>query len=218
VLRGELPEAYGRWPAFCQAQYLETAYLLPGYILSSQGDRVAMAHSVEGRFPFLDHRVVDFAASLPPRLKMRGLQEKFLLKETARGLVPEPILRRPKQPYRAPDVPSFFLKGGQGSDLGYVRDLLSPQALEDFGLFDPRAVSALVRKCEKGRFLGVKDNMAFVLRGGAFHAAGGGPVHPERGGSRFAAVGGGPRTRGRLTGGEERSRMPAGQELVEKGS
>jgi len=162
VLRAELPADYDRWPPFCQSQYLETAYLLPGYILSSQGDRVAMAHSVEGRFPFLDHRVVSFAASLPPRLKMRGLQEKFLLKETARGLVPEPILRRPKQPYRAPDVPSFFLKGGGGTDLDYVRELLSPETLDDFGLFDARAVSALVRKCEKGRFLGVKDNMAFV--------------------------------------------------------
>jgi len=162
VLRGELPEAYPRWPPFCQSQYLETAYLLPGYILSSQGDRMAMAHSVEGRFPFLDHRVVTFAASLPPRLKMRGLHEKFLLKETARGLVPEPVLRRPKQPYRAPDVPSFFLQGGRGSDLEYVRELLSPGTLEDFGIFDPRAVSALVRKCQQGRFLGVRDNMAFV--------------------------------------------------------
>jgi len=162
VLRGELPEDYHRWTPFCQSQYLESAYLLPGYILSSQGDRMAMAHSVEGRFPFLDHRVLAFAASLPPRLKMRGLQEKFLLKQAAHRLIPDPIIRRPKQPYRAPDVPSFFLNGGKGTDLDYVREMMSPDSLADFGLFDPKAVAALVRKCEKGRFLGVKDNMAFV--------------------------------------------------------
>jgi len=69
-LRGRLPAAYGRWHPLSQAQYLEAAYLLPGYILSSQGDRVAMAHGVEGRFPFLDHRVVELAARIPPRLKL----------------------------------------------------------------------------------------------------------------------------------------------------
>ena len=56
---------YPRWDGFSQAQHLEASMLLPGYILSSQGDRVAMAHGVEGRFPFLDHRVVEFAAGLP---------------------------------------------------------------------------------------------------------------------------------------------------------
>src|SRR5207249_670117 len=75
-----LPDAYADWDPFCQAQYLETTYLLPGYILSSQGDRVAMANAVEGRFPFLDHRVAEYAAKMPPRIKMRGLSEKDILK------------------------------------------------------------------------------------------------------------------------------------------
>ena len=64
-LREALPAGYSGWDGLCQAQYLEAAYLLPGYILSSQGDRVSMAHAVEGRFPFLDHRVVEFAWRLP---------------------------------------------------------------------------------------------------------------------------------------------------------
>src|SRR4029078_6835206 len=56
-LRARLPRAVAGWHPLSQAQYLETAHLLPGYILSSQGDRMAMAHGVEGRFPFLAHRV-----------------------------------------------------------------------------------------------------------------------------------------------------------------
>ena len=62
-LRANLPAEFPSW----HAQYLEAAYLLPGYILSSQGDRVAMAHAVEGRFPFLDHRAAELAAAVPPR-------------------------------------------------------------------------------------------------------------------------------------------------------
>src|SRR5207245_6239531 len=81
-VRSTLPPNYGSWDEFSQAQYLEASILLPGYILSSQGDRVAMAHAVEGRFPFLDHRVVEFAANLPPGLKMRALDEKYLLRRS----------------------------------------------------------------------------------------------------------------------------------------
>ena len=57
-LARELPSNYGSWSAFNQAEFLEAQYLMPGYILSSQGDRMAMAHSVEGRYPFLDYRLV----------------------------------------------------------------------------------------------------------------------------------------------------------------
>ena len=89
------------WSPFCQAQYLESTIFLPGYLLSSQGDRMAMAHSVEGRFPFLDHRVAEFAARIPPRLKMKGLCEKYLLKRASRDYVPDSVVQRTKQPYRA---------------------------------------------------------------------------------------------------------------------
>ena len=83
-----LPAAYAGWEPFAQASFLETTQLLPGYILASQGDRVGLAHGVETRFPFLDTRVVEFAAALPSRLKMRGLTEKYLLKRAAEGFVP----------------------------------------------------------------------------------------------------------------------------------
>src|SRR5690606_25513880 len=71
-LVSRLPDAFSRWHPLHQAQYLETRFLLPGYILSSQGDRMAMAHGIEGRFPFLDYRLVEFAAALPPEMKLKG--------------------------------------------------------------------------------------------------------------------------------------------------
>jgi len=153
-----LPVNYGTWQSFNQAEYLEATGLLPGYILSSQGDRMAMAHSVEGRFPFLDHRVVDFAAKLSPNLKMKALREKHLLKTACSKDVPNSILKRPKQPYRAPEGNCFFDK----STPEYVAEVLSPLALQDNGVFDPRAVSVLVDKFKSGRPVSTKDNMALV--------------------------------------------------------
>ena len=160
-MRSSLDERYAGWSPFGQAQWLEATGLLPGYILSSQGDRMSMAHSVEGRFPFLDYRVVEFSSRLPPRLKMRGLDEKYLLKRIAGDLAPESVLRRPKQPYRAPDAGSFYAEGGRPRE-EYVSELLSPERLREDGLFDPQSVSRLVEKVRGGRAIGVKDNMAFV--------------------------------------------------------
>jgi len=117
-----------------------------------------MAHSVEGRFPFLDYRVVEFASRIPPSLKMKVLNEKYLLKRCAGGLVPSSISKRHKQPYRAPDGKSFF----QGIRHEYVDALLSPVRIRQDGLFDPLAVERLVEKFRKGRAIGVRDNMGFV--------------------------------------------------------
>jgi asparagine synthase (glutamine-hydrolysing) len=156
-LERTLPYSFSSAAAFRRAEHLEAAYLLPGYILSSQGDRMAMAHSVEGRYPFLDHRVVEFAMKLSPSLKMKGLDEKHLLKRAATGLVPESIRKRPKQPYRAPDGASFF-----GSSAGYVEHMLSPGNIRRDGVFDSQLVTALVRKFAVGRPTSAKDNMALV--------------------------------------------------------
>jgi asparagine synthase (glutamine-hydrolysing) len=157
-LRSLLPVGFADWDPFCQAQFLETGYLLPGYILSSQGDRVAMAHSVEGRYPFLDHRVVDFAAGIAPSLKMKVLNEKHLLKLCARDLVPSSVRKRSKQPYRAPDGKSFF----QDARPEYVDELLSPGRIRADGLFHPGAVERLTQKFRDGRAIGVKDDMALT--------------------------------------------------------
>lgn len=153
-----LPASYSGWDSFCQAQYLEAMYLLPGYILSSQGDRVAMAHSVEGRFPFLDHRVVEFASLIPPHLKMKVLSEKYLLKRCGRDLIPPCVKSRPKQPYRAPEAKSFLNE----TPYEYVDDLLSPEHIQENGIFNSSAVQKLVEKFKRGQAIGIRDNMALV--------------------------------------------------------
>jgi len=158
-LRGTLPAGFGSWHPLSRAQYLETGCLLPGYILSSQGDRVAMAHAVEGRFPFLDHRVVELGAALPPAMKLRGLREKHALREALGRHVPRAITERPKQPYRAPDSESFLGPGAPE----YVAALLSPEAIAQAGYFEPRAVRRLVQKCANPvAGVSAADNMAFV--------------------------------------------------------
>lgn len=161
-IESKLPSRFEQWDSFSQSQYLEAAYLLPGYILSSQGDRMAMAHSVEGRFPFLDHRVVKFASCLSPQLKMKVLDEKYLLKAAAGDLIPHTIRRRPKQPYRAPDSRSFLVGRNADSLMEYVEELLGPRSIAEAGLFDPGPVGKLVAKAREGQAIGVKDNMAFV--------------------------------------------------------
>jgi asparagine synthase (glutamine-hydrolysing) len=157
-IRSRLPTSYSSWDSFCQAQYLETKYLLPGYILSSQGDRMAMAHSVEARFPFLDHRVVEFASRLPSSLKMKVLNEKYLLKRTAAGLVPPSVAKRHKQPYRAPEACSFL----EPAACDYLEELLSPEQIARDGIFDAPMVAKLLDKFRKGAAIGVKDNMGLV--------------------------------------------------------
>ena len=157
-VRKGLPKSYPSWTSFSQSQYLETKYLLPGYILSSQGDRMAMAHSVESRFPFLDHRVVEFASKLPASLKMKVLNEKYLLKRCAKGLIPPSIANRHKQPYRAPEACSFLEPAARA----YLDDLLSPEQIRRDGIFDAPAVTMLVNKFRKGAAIGTKDNMGLV--------------------------------------------------------
>lgn len=158
LLERELPAAMPNWAPICRAQYLEAKLLLPGYLLSMQGDRMLMANSVVGRFPFLDHRVIEFAARLPPHLKMRVLDEKYLLKQALKQHLPADILGRHKQPYRSPDIAAFF----SGSVPDYVMELLGESALRRSGYFNVQRVAQLIEKIRMGRAIGAKDNMAFV--------------------------------------------------------
>ncbi len=160
-LLAELPEAFGRWAPLAQDQYLELRTLLSSYLLSTQGDRMLMAHSVEGRFPFLDANVIALAHSLPASFKLRGLDEKHVLKRAAKGRVPPEVLARKKQPYRAPDALSFVGPGRPE----WVEEVLSERALADAQVFEVGAVRQLWGKCrtraEEGQFSNA-DNMALV--------------------------------------------------------
>lgn len=158
-LLADLPAQFPRWSALAQDQYLETRTLLSGYLLSAQGDRMLMAHSVEGRFPFLDREVMALAHRLPPEHKLRVLDEKYVLKRAADGLVPPEIRTRKKQPYRAPDALAFT--GGQ---VEYAHELLSERAVAEAGLFEPRVVAQLWQKCQRAGAAQVSnsDNMALV--------------------------------------------------------
>ena len=117
-----------------------------------------MAHSVEGRFPFLDHRLIEFCNRLPAELKLFGLTEKYLLKKLAQEWLPEDIWKRSKRPYRAPIHRSFFNPAG----LEYVHELLSTDFLKRAGLFNPAAVRQLVKKVAQGKHLSETDEMALV--------------------------------------------------------
>ena len=154
-----LPTEFSRWNALARDQYVEVKTLLEGYLLCSQGDRVALAHSVEGRVPYLDHRLIEFVNGLDPRLKLRGLREKRLLRQALAGHLPASIRARVKQPYRAPDSSSFF-RGGE--PLPYVRELLSASSVRRSAIFRPDGVERLLEKCRGGRAIGAGDNMAFV--------------------------------------------------------
>ncbi len=140
-----LPEGFGRMGPLGQAQYLEIHSFLSGYLLHSQGDRMLMANSIEGRFPFLDVHVAEFAARLPERMRLRDLSEKYLLKKAMAPLLPAEILNRPKRPYRAPILRAFFGPGAPD----YVAELLAPDAIAAAGYFAPRAVEQLRQKAER---------------------------------------------------------------------
>jgi asparagine synthase (glutamine-hydrolysing) len=154
-----LPEDFAQWSPLARAQYLEATIFLPGYLMSSQGDRMVMSHSVEGRYPFLDPELIEFCNRLSPRLKLCGLGEKHVLKRLARGFLPESIHTRRKRPYRAPIHASFF---PGGKPLGWVAEALSPRALAEAGCFDPAAVAMLTKKIERFGTLGETDNMALA--------------------------------------------------------
>jgi asparagine synthase (glutamine-hydrolysing) len=158
-LEARLPAGFTAFGPLGKAQHLEIETFLNGYLLHAQGDRMLMGNSVEGRFPFLDYRVAEFAARLPERMRLRGLEEKHALRRAVARWLPEEVWARRKVPYRAPIAEVFA--GEQAPE--YVRELLSAPALERAGIFEPGAVARLRDKFEAapGR-VGETDEMALV--------------------------------------------------------
>jgi asparagine synthase (glutamine-hydrolysing) len=157
-LEKKLPGHFMDWSPLAKAQWLETTIFMSGYLLSSQGDRMAMANSVEGRYPFLDYRVIEFCSHLPDRLKLNGLNEKYLLKKLMDGRIPESVIKRPKQPYRAP-ISSVFLAKDRPE---YVDIMLSENLTRKAGIFNYDSISAVLGKIEKTGTASEVDNMVLT--------------------------------------------------------
>lgn len=157
-LRDSLPVDYGKTHMLSQAQYLEAAIFLSNYLLASQGDRMAMAHSLEIRVPYLDHRIIEFMSRVPAQWKILGLKEKYLLKRCFRNMLPTRITDRSKHPYRAPIDKSLFSFVGQG----YGEEVLSQRSLAEAALFSPANVRKLLQKLKMQRDFSEMDNMALA--------------------------------------------------------
>jgi asparagine synthase (glutamine-hydrolysing) len=116
----------------------DQCFYLPDDILYKT-DRMSMAHSLEVRPPFLDHRIVEFASSLPADLKIRGFRQKLVLRELMRERLPRTIIQRKKTGLDIPAHDWF-----RGSLRSLLMDTLTPQAVEDTGIFDSRAIQVLI--------------------------------------------------------------------------
>jgi len=123
-----------------QALYLWCKSMLPNYILNVLGDRMEMAHSIEGRVPFLDHHVIEFLRQVPVSLKIRGMTEKHILREATRSVVTDTVYRRQKHPFLAPPVTN--LPGERFHEM--LQDTLRGPVLSSLPFFDRAKVVALL--------------------------------------------------------------------------
>jgi asparagine synthase (glutamine-hydrolysing) len=129
-------QMHGR-DAVNQSLYLWSKTTLPNYILSNLGDRMEMAHSVEGRLPFLDHHVVEAVARMPIGMKINGMTEKYVLREAARPVLTDTVYKRQKHPFLSPpatletESPLYTL----------VQDTLRGSALDGPGIYDRRKIA-----------------------------------------------------------------------------
>ncbi len=138
-----------RWHPLNQSLYFGYKSILPGLLLNQKGDRPAMSHSVETRYPFLDEDVIDFCAKLHPKWKLRGLtRDKHVLREMSAGILPADITRRRKHMFRAPFASTFF-----ENPPDYVKQLLSDESLKKTGYFPIPAIRNLYE-----HFAGAPEN------------------------------------------------------------
>ncbi len=153
-----LPGGFGKWDILSRAQFLESSLFMSNYLLSSQGDRVAMAHSLEIRLPFLDYRLLEALAALPRRWKISGIKEKFILRKIFENDLPADILNRTKQPYRAPVINALTADSSS-----YSSNMVSEDMVKKSGIFDYNKVSLLLKKIKNNRQPSEIDNMALCL-------------------------------------------------------
>jgi asparagine synthase (glutamine-hydrolysing) len=127
--------------------YLDYKLRLVSHLIADHGDRMAYANSVEARYPFLDKNLVEFVSLIPPELKLKEFEEKYILKKLARHLVPEEIIKREKFAFHAPGSP-YLLK----RDIEYINDLLSYKKIKSQGYFNPDTVEKLKKQYSEENF------------------------------------------------------------------
>lgn len=144
-------------PLAC-AHFLEYYIFLGGYLLCSQGDRMLMSHSIEGRYPFLDKRVIQLALRIAPRLKLRGLDEKWILKRSFADCLPSQVVNRTKQPYRAP-IREMFLAA-----MERFQPYLQNDRLKSDGWFNAGKVELLTKRLfDPKSTLSAREEMALMM-------------------------------------------------------
>ena len=157
-IEDQLKDQLNGYDYLTKAQWIEINFFMSKYLLSSQGDRMGMANSIEGRYPFLDHRVIEFCMKLNPDLKLKGLNEKYLLKYMMKGRIPESILNRSKQAYRAPIRSTFFSEEMPP----YLSSMLSEENITGYGIFNLDFVNQLINKMKLNKQVSEIDNMAIT--------------------------------------------------------
>jgi asparagine synthase (glutamine-hydrolysing) len=141
--------------------YLDFKLRLAGHLIADHGDRMAMANSVEARFPFLDIGLVELCTRIPPDLKLAGFTEKHILKQVGRGLIPDEIIDREKFGFVAPGSPYLLQR-----NVEWVQDLLSYDRIKRQGYFDPDTVEVLKRKYARPGFTidqALEDDLLIVV-------------------------------------------------------
>jgi asparagine synthase (glutamine-hydrolysing) len=136
-----------------QRSYLDFKLRLSDHLISDHGDRMALANSVEARYPFLDIDLIEFSREVPPELKLNQFTEKYVLRKLAEDLVPPQILNREKYGFHAPGSPYLL-----GQNIEWVNDLLAPERIKRQGYFNPEAVERLKAQYTRGGF---KLNLPF---------------------------------------------------------
>jgi asparagine synthase (glutamine-hydrolysing) len=139
-----------------QMLYVNAKTVLPNFILNYLADRMEMAHSIEGRVPFLDHHVADAAARVPVNMKVQGIREKHVLREAAKDVLIPEVYDRQKHPFTTPPT-----RAANDPMLAFYRDTFASQAAKDQPIYDMTKVSAAL-----DRLLECPDDQRIAMEGG----------------------------------------------------
>jgi len=138
-----------------QMLYINAKTVLPNFILVYLGDRMEMAHSIEGRVPFLDHRVAEAAARVPVDLKVKGIREKHVLREATKDVLIPEVYDRQKHPFTTPPT-----RASNDPMLAFYRDTFSSRAAKDQPIYNMAKVTAAL-----DRLLECPDDQRIALEG-----------------------------------------------------